>query len=103
MSTIQLVKPGRFLLIAGEDGQQWCDAARNVSLELGVPVDAVMIGHAKGDYLDPRLMWQRHRGVTASGAVLVRPDRFVAWRSMDAVADHESALRGALTTVLHRV
>ena len=47
---------------------------------------AVRIGHVDGDYRDPRCTWLRRRQVTAQGAVLVRPDRFVAWRSVAASA-----------------
>ena len=32
-----LVAPGRFLLIAGEDGQAWCQAARQLAAESGRP------------------------------------------------------------------
>ncbi|GAA1990073.1 FAD-dependent oxidoreductase [Amycolatopsis minnesotensis] len=35
-------------------------------------------------------------GVTGAGAVLVRPDGFIAWRCDAAVDDHTSVLRGAL-------
>jgi hypothetical protein len=49
-----LVGPGRFLLIAGEDGQAWCQAARELAAEAGLPLDAVRIGHLDGDYHDPR-------------------------------------------------
>ena len=36
-STLDLVKPGRFLLIAGEDGADWCEAARAVAAEARRP------------------------------------------------------------------
>ena len=75
-----LVAPGRFLLIAGEDGQAWCEAARQLAAEADIPLDAVRIGHLDGDYHDPRCAWQRHRQIASDGAVLVRPDRFIAWR-----------------------
>ena len=39
-----LVAPGRFLLIAGERGGAWCEAARRVASEAGVPLDAVLPG-----------------------------------------------------------
>jgi 2,4-dichlorophenol 6-monooxygenase len=74
-----LVAPGRFLLIAGEDGQAWCDAARRLAAEAGVPLDTVRIGHLDGDYHDPRCSWLRHRQIAAGGAILVRPDQFIAW------------------------
>ena len=75
-----LVAPGRFLLIAGEDGQAWCEAARQLADEADIPLDAVRIGHLDGDYHDPRCAWQRHRQIASDGAILVRPDRFIAWR-----------------------
>ena len=56
-----LVAPGRFLLIAGEDGDAWCDAARRLAADAGVPLDAVRIGHVDGDLFDPRSTWLRHR------------------------------------------
>ena len=80
----ELVAPGRFLLIAGEDGGAWCEAARQLAADAGIPLDAVRIGHIDGDLYDPRCMWLRHREIGPDGAVLVRPDRFVGWRSMGA-------------------
>lgn len=95
----ELISPGRFLLIAGEEGQDWVDAAAEVAGE-GVPVDAVRIGHVEGDLFDPRSMWTRNRGISTEGAVLVRPDRFVAWRSPGGSDDASRELREALGAVL---
>ena len=39
-----LVAPGRFLLIAGEDGQAWCEAARQLAAEANAPLYALRIG-----------------------------------------------------------
>ena len=100
VSTVNLVRPGRFLLIAGEEGGDWCRAAEQVSVELGVPVDAVRIGHASGDLLDPRLTWTRLREHGPQGAILVRPDRFVAWRSPASSGECTGVLRDALASVL---
>jgi 2,4-dichlorophenol 6-monooxygenase len=95
-----LVRPGRFLLIAGEEGAAWCDAARELAARASLPMDAVRIGHIDGDLYDPRCMWLRHRGIEPDGAVLVRPDRFVAWRSESAADAPVDALAGALTRIL---
>ena len=100
VSTVNLVRPGRFLLIAGEEGGDWCRAAEQVSVQLGVPVDAVRIGHASGDLLDPRLTWTRLREHGPQGAILVRPDRFVAWRSPASSGECTGVLRDALASVL---
>jgi len=97
-----LVAPGRFLLVAGEEGGDWVDAAREIAASGGLPIDAVRIGHIDGDVFDPRCSWLRHRGIGAAGAILVRPDRFVAWRSLSGADDPTGELRTALSTVLAR-
>ena len=94
--------PGRFLLIAGEDGQAWCDAARELAAEAGLPLDAVRIGHLDGDYHDPRCAWQRHRQIASDGAVLVRPDRFIAWRHPAGASHPRAVLAAALSQILAR-
>lgn len=100
-ATKDLVTPGRFLLIAGEDGQQWCDAADRIR-EAGVPVDSVRVGHIDGDLFDPRSMWASRRGISRDGAILVRPDRFVAWRSLEGSANRLDDLAGAFGQILGR-
>ena len=97
-----LVAPGRFLLIAGEDGQAWCEAAKQLARSARVPIDAVRIGHLDGDVYDPRCMWLRHRGISSEGAILVRPDRFIAWRQPAGSSDPTATLTAALGQVLGR-
>jgi 2,4-dichlorophenol 6-monooxygenase len=97
-----LVAPGRFLVIAGEEGEAWCEAARRLASEAGVALDAVRIGHIDGDLYDPRCMWVRGREIGPDGAVLVRPDRFVGWRSMRASERPHEELSDALSRILAR-
>jgi len=97
-----LVVPGRFLLIAGEEAQDWCAAAAALADMNGLPIDALRIGHLDGDLFDPRLAWAQFRGITAKGAVLVRPDRVVCWRSAGASDNSAATLAEALGTVLGR-
>jgi 2,4-dichlorophenol 6-monooxygenase len=62
----------------------------------------VRIGHLSGEYRDPRCAWLRRREIGPRGAVLARPDRFVAWRSLDAAADPAAALATAFSQLLGR-
>jgi 2,4-dichlorophenol 6-monooxygenase len=101
-STLDLVGPGSFLLIAGEEGAAWCEAACDVAAKRGLPLAAARIGRAEGDYRDPRCAWVSRREIGARGAVLVRPDRFVAWRSLGEAADPRDALERAFAQVLAR-
>lgn len=48
------------------------------------------------------LEWAEVHGVGLDGAVLVRPDGFVAWRSEGASANPGAVLREALSTLLDR-
>lgn len=95
-----LVEPGRFLLIAGEDGDAWCAAARTLASGSGVALACVRIGELDGDFYDPRLAWTQYRGIGRTGAVLVRPDRFVGWRSEGAAEDPFRELALALGQIL---
>lgn len=102
VSTLDLVRPGRFLLLAGEEGGAWKEAATALAERNGLPLDACSAGHLDGDVLDLQCRWLRLRGHAPDGAILVRPDRFVAWRAAGAAADPAAVLRAALEQVLQR-
>jgi 2,4-dichlorophenol 6-monooxygenase len=101
-STLDVVAVDRFVLIAGERGQAWKEAALKVGAELGVELDAWCVGHIGGDLRDPRLRFERVREFGPEGAILVRPDRCIAFRSLGAIDHPQAALRGALLQVLAR-
>ena len=86
VSTLDLCAYDRFTLITGIDGEAWRAAAAKVGAELDVPIDAVPVGLGQRDN-DVLGAWTRAREVADRGCVLVRPDRFVAWRCEGAVAD----------------
>lgn len=102
VSTLHKVQPGRFVLIAGEGGGAWKDAALALAARNGLPLDAFTLGHTDGDLLDLECHWMQLREHGPGGAILVRPDRFVAWRASGADADPASTLRTALGQVLQR-
>lgn len=100
IALMHLVRPGHFLLIAGEDGADWCAAAVAAAKQFGIPLDAVRIGHIDGDYRDPMCAWARYRQISKHGAILVRPDRVVAWRNIGSSSSPLSDLQAALTKIL---
>jgi 2,4-dichlorophenol 6-monooxygenase len=99
--THQLQLPGRFLLLAGDAGAAWVEAAEGIAAETGVAIDAYVVG-PDAALQDPDGRWAELRGHDPRGAVLVRPDGHVAFRSPAASAAAEAELRGALDVVLGR-
>jgi 2,4-dichlorophenol 6-monooxygenase len=95
-----LVHGGQFLLLAGEDGQDWVEAANKLAAEHDLPLTAATVGVLDCDFVDVRAAWLKHREISAHGAVLVRPDRYVAFRSIDGVDDPKAALAAALSQIL---
>jgi len=99
VSTLDLAGANRFTLLTGVGGDAWKKAADQVSRAGGVQVAAYCIGF-RGDYIDCYDDWYKVRGVDETGAVLVRPDHFVAWRCRDLVADPVAKLTEVLGTIL---
>jgi hypothetical protein len=81
----------RFVLLAGERGSPWRDAARALSTSLGVPLSAYTVG-AGADLGDPERRWATACEVEADGAVLIRPDYHVAWRSRRGATEPKQVL-----------
>jgi hypothetical protein len=65
-----------------------------------LPMKIHKITHLDGDYHDPRCAWQRQRQIARGGAILVRPDRFIAWRSPAGGGEPRAALAAALSQIL---
>jgi 2,4-dichlorophenol 6-monooxygenase len=101
VSTLDLAPYDTFTLITGITGEPWAAAAAKVSDDLGVPLKTVIIGPGR-EVTDIYYDWARLREVSEDGVLLVRPDKFIGWRSMSLPADPEQALRDALTALLSR-
>ncbi|MBB2947080.1 2,4-dichlorophenol 6-monooxygenase [Actinoplanes lutulentus] len=101
VSTLDLAPMTRFTLLTGIAGSAWAAAAEKVGLELGVPLEAVVIGPGR-EVTDLYYDWARVREVAEEGAILVRPDKHVGWRSMGLPADPYQSLRDALAAILGR-
>lgn len=101
LAMMDLAPYDRFTVITGIAGEAWEDAARSVSEELGVRVETVVIGPGR-EVTDLYYDWAKRREVEESGALLVRPDKHVAWRARSLPEDPVAALRSALSAVLSR-
>jgi 2-polyprenyl-6-methoxyphenol hydroxylase-like FAD-dependent oxidoreductase len=90
-----------FVVIAAPDGAGWADAARSVARDIaGLELEAHVVGRDGLSDRDGR--FAAAYGLTSSGAALVRPDGFVAWRAAGMADDPVHALSSALTRVLMR-
>jgi putative polyketide hydroxylase len=90
-----------FTLLTGRGGGAWCDAATTVARQDRIPLQVCTIGD-DADLADPSGSFHDLYGIGGSGAVLVRPDGFVAWRASSLPARPAAALHGALGQILAR-
>lgn len=96
ISTLDLVGDGCFTVLTGLSGTAWADAVE----QIGHPrVRVRVIGEPEAQ--DLYFSWQKIREVDEDGALLVRPDGVIAWRSMQAGGERaEQMLSAALMDVL---
>jgi hypothetical protein len=99
-STLDLFGSG-FTILAGAHGAHWVSAARALSEQLGVRIDAHRIG-APAEWQETAGEFGRLFGVDDTGAVLVRPDGHVAFRQMRPAAGADQKLATALRQILAR-
>ena len=101
-STLDLCVKG-FVVLAGADGVQWVEGAKKAAERLeGIDITAYTLGN-EGNLISPKGAFEAAAGLSSQGALLTRPDGFVAWRSRrrvdDAAAELERAMRTALCLV----
>jgi hypothetical protein len=100
ISSIDLFGP-HFLLMAGANGDTWRRAAQGVALSWP-PLVAHVIGK-DSEISDPDGNWHTAYGIAPDGAVLVRPDGHVAWRSRTGIANPEAMLSEVFDRLLGKV
>ena len=96
ISTIDLTGES-FVLLAGSEGGAWRGAAQVAEKQLGVRVATYQVG---ADLRDPGGVFAAAYGLSSSGAALIRPDGFVAWRARSAPDDPARAITSALRAIL---
>ena len=89
-----------FVVLTGADGGRWADAARAVAASIpGLDLEGHTVG-GDGPITDPDSAFPGRFGISETGATLVRPDGFVAWRSRDDAPNPEAVLEDVLRTIL---
>jgi 2-polyprenyl-6-methoxyphenol hydroxylase-like FAD-dependent oxidoreductase len=96
VSTVDLCRSA-LVLLTGPGGVAWRTAATDLADRLGLRLECRTV---EDDLGDPDGRWPKAFGVTETGAVLLRPDAFVAWRAPDLPADPAAVLETALRSVL---
>ncbi|GGP09574.1 FAD-dependent monooxygenase [Nonomuraea glycinis] len=93
VSTVDLWAQGAVLL-AGPEGAAWTEAAARL---IGPWLSSYQV--ADGPVIpaspllgDPERRWATAFGVTGGGAVLIRPDGFIAWRAAEPAGPHTDAV-----------
>ncbi|MBI2800485.1 MAG: FAD-dependent monooxygenase [Gammaproteobacteria bacterium] len=99
ISTHDLCGRSHFTLLTGTAGAVWVEAAQTAAERAGVSIAVHQIG-APGHYADRDGAWKKVRQTEEDGAILVRPDTHVAWRSTAKAANSTNELTSALTKVL---
>jgi 2-polyprenyl-6-methoxyphenol hydroxylase-like FAD-dependent oxidoreductase len=90
ISTLDLIPLDRFVLLTSDPA--WAAAAETLSQE-SIPLVVVLVGR---DVIDTDGNWGDISELPPTGAILVRPDQHVAWRTFEASADPVGDLRCAL-------
>ena len=97
ISTLDLFG-GNFALLAGSESKALCEIARPGAKRMRTGLD---IHRVDADSLtDPSREFRTAYGIAPTGAVLVRPDGFVAWRTKNGDGDSTQRFERAFMTLL---
>jgi 2,4-dichlorophenol 6-monooxygenase len=99
VATHDLLGPATYLLLAGTAGSDWVSAAEQLRDEHGLDLVAYRVG-PDCELEDPDDSWYAVRGHDEGGAVLVRPDGHVAYRSESAPTSPIQTLCGVLNVIV---
>lgn len=95
-STLDLVRDGRHLVLAGPEGHPWIQAARDLDPD-GTVLDTALLPRQVAPSAErPTDIC----GIGDHGALLVRPDHVVAWRTAHAAPDALTVLAAATRQAL---
>ena len=100
VSTHDLTKAG-FVLLAGGEGGSWTDAATAFAVAPGIPLQSHRIA-PDGDLKSPDGRFEATVGIGPQGALLLRPDGVIGWRSRGPHADPHLRLNEVMRQLTFR-
>ena len=88
-----------FVLFTGSEHSFWSTAAHTVASHLGISIHVYRVC-PKGDFVDQDNIFGMLYGVNPEGAVLVRPDGFIGWRTEGGVLAPDLVLEEVMNCIL---
>lgn len=98
ISTLDL-SDTEFVLLVGTHGDAWRHAAKQIAHQR---THSLVVYQFDTDVLDLENRWHDAYGITPQGAVLIRPDGFIAWRAENSSDASERILTTVLDTICGR-
>ena len=86
-------------MLTGLAGSKWVDAAAAVAEALGIELHVHVIGPGQR-FVDTYGDFAKFADISESGALLVRPDMFIAWRTHTTPEYQVTGLMNALKSIL---
>ncbi|WP_324740429.1 FAD-dependent monooxygenase [Tsuneonella sp. CC-YZS046] len=99
VSTLDLAGLDHFTVFVNGPANAWESAVSQASGAAQVDIRLVSVGNG-GEWRNDDGRWNAVSGLEPGGALLVRPDQHVGWRSSQPVGSPAEALAGALSTIL---
>lgn len=91
-----------FVLITGAGGDAWTAAAKETADKFQIRIKVAQIADSGTPYTDPTGTWATLREIEDEGAILVRPDNHVGWRSFQQLQAPAEELSRAVSAILSR-
>ncbi|HDX9703698.1 MULTISPECIES: FAD-dependent oxidoreductase [Bacillus cereus group] len=88
-----------FVLLTRVENSFWAEAAHTVSAKLGINIKGYRVG-LRGDFIAPEDIFSKLYGIENGGAVLIRPDGFIGWRSEKTVVNPDIVLEEVMGNLL---
>ncbi|MGN4425054.1 FAD-dependent oxidoreductase [Bacillus cereus group sp. MYBK30-1] len=88
-----------FVLLTGAEPSAWTEATNVVSSRLGVKIKVYQVG-LTGDFIDQSNNFRNLYGIENGGAVVIRPDGFIGWRTENEVLKPNVLLEEAMNNLL---